>query len=208
MTSVSGRRRGESNLRSRTVFENTYQKRLVISLEEDRVSPPASFDQDLERGACVRAAIDIVAHEYLDRMGRPTAGDVGVDHPQHGLQQMRAAVNIGDGVDPNAVRQLRLVNRRARSGKRYGKRYRGARTRWGRGDNFVKPVCGQGAEKTAHLSDSPIAPKAWRSIVAWFVDTRRVNQAPSPGCIAQTLGWKDACRRTTACADTALKRNL
>src|SRR3954470_19778490 len=39
------------------IFEDPHQKCFVIPLEENRVASPASFDQEVEGGACVRAAI-------------------------------------------------------------------------------------------------------------------------------------------------------
>ncbi|MGY4373299.1 hypothetical protein ACVWZ3_000938 [Bradyrhizobium sp. i1.3.6] len=52
----------------------------------------------------VRSAIDVVAEEDLDRAKRPAVRHVRIDHGEHLLEQMRAAVDIADRIDAHAVR--------------------------------------------------------------------------------------------------------
>ena len=75
----------------------------MISFEENRLVMPASIDQKINRLAGFRPAIDIVAEEDVDRAHRSRIGEISVDHSEHFLKQIGAAVNVGDRVDPNSV---------------------------------------------------------------------------------------------------------
>jgi hypothetical protein len=80
----------------------------VVAFQENRITAAAAIDQQVERQSRVRSAVDIVAEIYLDRAMRSAMRDVGVDDPEHLLEQMCAAVNIADRIDSRAIRQSRL----------------------------------------------------------------------------------------------------
>jgi hypothetical protein len=80
----------------------------VIALEEDRVAAAGALDQKVHRALRVRPPVDIIAHVDLDRAIRAAVRDIGVDHPEHLLEQVSASMDVADRIDPNTVRQPRL----------------------------------------------------------------------------------------------------
>ena len=76
----------------------------MVSFEENRLVMPASIDQKINRLAGFGPTIDIVAKEHVDRAHRSRIGEISVDHSEHFLKQIGAAVNVADRVDPNSVR--------------------------------------------------------------------------------------------------------
>lgn len=96
---------------ARGIAKDRAKERFVVAFQEHHVSTPAALDQEVERRERVRSAIDIVAEIYLDRVTWPAVRNIGVDDRQHLFEQMRAAVNIADRVDPNSIRQPWLDRR-------------------------------------------------------------------------------------------------
>ena len=92
------------------VFQNVEQKRLVVSLQEDRFVPLATFDEQIYGAAGFRPAIDVVAEKNMKGSPRADRREISIYYGEHLLKQIGAAVDVRDGVDAYAVRQLWLSN--------------------------------------------------------------------------------------------------
>ena len=75
----------------------------MVSLQENRLVFLASVDQEVDGLAGFRAAIDVVAEKNVDCPPWPDGREVFVDHGEHFLKQISAAVNIADRVDAESV---------------------------------------------------------------------------------------------------------
>src|SRR5882724_2442960 len=67
------------------------------------------IDQPIDGPARGRAAIDIIAQKDIDRPARWASGDIGIDPGQKFLEQIEAAMNIADRIDPQIRRGQRAA---------------------------------------------------------------------------------------------------
>ena len=77
----------------------------MVTFKENRFVIAASSDQKVDGLAGFGPAIDIVSEKDVNCAHRSRVGEISVDHSEHFLKQIGAAMNIADGVDPNSVRQ-------------------------------------------------------------------------------------------------------
>lgn len=79
----------------------------MVAFQEHRVAAASAPDREVERRSRVRPAIDVIAKEDLDRAVWLAVGDIGVDDLKHLFEQVSAAMNVADCINPNAIRQFR-----------------------------------------------------------------------------------------------------
>ena len=82
----------------------------MVSFEENRLVMPASIDQKINRLAGFRPTINIVAEKDVNGAHGSRIAEISVDHSEHLLKQIGAAVNVADRVDPNSFWQSGLSN--------------------------------------------------------------------------------------------------
>ena len=71
----------------------------MVSFEENRFMLASALDQQVDRSGWIRAAIDVVAEEHMDRAHRADRVKISVDYGEHLLKQIGAAMDIADRVD-------------------------------------------------------------------------------------------------------------
>jgi len=79
----------------------------MIAAQEDATLTAAKLDQQLDYATRIRAAVDIVADEDTQYFAARMRGNIGVDCGEFLLQQIGAAVNVADRVDPHTVRRTK-----------------------------------------------------------------------------------------------------
>ena len=88
-----------------TVRDETDQEFFVVALQVHGLEPLQRLvDQHVDHLEGLRSAIDVVAevHEYL-ALSRRAFRPVVTNRPVHFGEQIGAAVNVADGIDPRAV---------------------------------------------------------------------------------------------------------
>lgn len=67
----------------------------------------AMFDQSIDRLARERPAIDIITQEHVNESLLWPERDIGVDPSQQFFEQVKATMNVADGINPYTCRQRR-----------------------------------------------------------------------------------------------------
>lgn len=90
------------------IREKCFQQRLMITAQAYCTplnnSPCKRFDHVLR----LRSAIDIIANINLKHMSDGTAGNIFLDPPYNVIQEVCAAVNIANGINPCVRRKGRI----------------------------------------------------------------------------------------------------
>ena len=97
------------------IVEKLPERQLVIALQEDAFETGCEIaGQPVDHGPGLQPAIDVIPQKNQD-LARPRrgGGGIGLDQAQKRGQQIVAAVNIADRIDPHAVRRARHHGRRA-----------------------------------------------------------------------------------------------
>jgi hypothetical protein len=80
---------------------------LVIAFEKNGFFSPRASEQKIQHFSRGRPAVDIVADKNHDRATGRVQYTIHVDLAEQGFQKIRAAMNISDRVNPEAIRQSR-----------------------------------------------------------------------------------------------------
>ena len=96
------------DVESTGVLQNLKQEGFVVALEKDALVAMAALDQQIDGLSRRRTAIDIIAEKHVERSRRRAARDMMIDRAEDIMEQVRASMDVADGIDSDAVGEFRL----------------------------------------------------------------------------------------------------
>src|SRR5579885_1350878 len=81
------------------IFQKFDQENLVITFEAHGPARLPALDQEIKDARWVRPAVDVIAHENLDRLGNRMLLKIFVDAQQKAFEQIRPAMDIADRIN-------------------------------------------------------------------------------------------------------------
>ncbi len=75
----------------------------MISFQADKVSHLVSFKQTIDDLARLRSAVDIISNQNLSVISRWMLSEIPVDLGKHLIEQIEAAMDVANCVDPRPI---------------------------------------------------------------------------------------------------------
>jgi len=85
------------------------QKSLVVAFEKDHPMRAIAGDQSVQDPARIWSTIDVIAKKDFKAIRNRSFCQIGIDVVKHPVEQIRAAMDVADSINANAIGHSRLL---------------------------------------------------------------------------------------------------